>query len=69
MVTKEQQEPDHHREYRAEASYIPGCGNGLAMACSLHVQGHMVEAIRDQWVIVAGIVVVAAVVAWLVMRR
>jgi hypothetical protein len=32
-------------------------------------QRHMVEAIRDQWVIVAGIVVVAAVVAWLIARR
>jgi hypothetical protein len=29
----------------------------------------MVEAIRDQWVIVASIVVVAAVVVWLIARR
>jgi hypothetical protein len=29
----------------------------------------MVEAIRDQWVIIVGIVVVAAAVAWLIARR
>lgn len=40
-----------------------------ALACSLHPQRHMVEAIRDQWVIVASIVVVAAVVVWLIARR
>ena len=40
-----------------------------ALACSLHRQWRMVEAIRDQWVIVAAIVAVAAAVAWLVARR
>jgi hypothetical protein len=29
----------------------------------------MVEAIRDQWVIVVGIAVVVAAVAWLIARR
>jgi hypothetical protein len=29
----------------------------------------MVEAIRDQWVIVAGIIVVAIAVTWLLSRR
>jgi hypothetical protein len=29
----------------------------------------MVEAIRDQWVIVAGIIVVAAAITWLLLRR
>jgi hypothetical protein len=29
----------------------------------------MIEAIRDQWVIVAGIVVVAVAVVWLIARR
>ena len=41
------------------------CGAGMLAA----PQRHMVEAIRDQWVIVAGIVVVAAVVVWLIARR
>ena len=40
-----------------------------ALACSLHLEQGMVEAIRDQWVIVVGVAVVAAAVAWLIARR
>ena len=39
------------------------------LARSLHNVRNMVEAIRDQWVVVAGIVVVIAAVAWLIIRR
>jgi hypothetical protein len=29
----------------------------------------MVEAIRDQWLIITGILLVAAAIAWLILRR
>jgi hypothetical protein len=40
-----------------------------ALARSLHGWGDMVEAIRDQWLIVLGVLVMTAAIVWLIVRR
>ena len=40
-----------------------------ALAHSLHAPTNIVEAIRDQWLIVTAILVVAAAMVWLLVRR